>query len=137
MDEVFFGTLVASTLRVSVPLILCALAGVLSERSGVIDLGLEGKMLLTAFATATVGVSTGSLALALAAALMFLPRLIRQFKAGLLITPEMAKALCDERRTPVIDVREARDFDGETGHVPGAINLPLGELPARIDELAS
>jgi simple sugar transport system permease protein len=69
MDEVFVGTLVASTLRVSVPLILCALAGVLSERSGVIDLGLEGKMLLTAFATASVGVASGSMALALAAAL--------------------------------------------------------------------
>jgi ABC-type uncharacterized transport system permease subunit len=69
MDEVFVGTIVASTLRVSVPLILCALAGVLSERSGVIDLGLEGKMLLTAFATASVGVASGSLALALAAAL--------------------------------------------------------------------
>lgn len=68
MDEVFIGTIVASTLRVSVPLILCALAGVLSERSGVIDLGLEGKMLMTAFATASVGVSTGSMALALAAA---------------------------------------------------------------------
>jgi simple sugar transport system permease protein len=68
MDEVLVGTLVASTLRVSVPLILCALAGVLSERSGVIDLGLEGKMLLTAFATGSVGVATGSLALALAAA---------------------------------------------------------------------
>ncbi|MEI2676377.1 MAG: hypothetical protein V9G29_00065 [Burkholderiaceae bacterium] len=59
MDEVFVGTILASTLRVSVPLILCALAGVLSERSGVIDLGLEGKMLLTAFATASVGVATG------------------------------------------------------------------------------
>ncbi len=69
MDEVFVGTLVASTLRVSVPLILCALAGVLSERSGVIDLGLEGKMLLTAFATASVGVATGSMALAFGAAL--------------------------------------------------------------------
>ncbi len=68
MDEVFVGTLVASTLRVSVPLILCALAGVLCERSGVIDLGLEGKMLATAFATAAVGVTTGSLGLALLAA---------------------------------------------------------------------
>ncbi|MFO0444971.1 MAG: ABC transporter permease [Betaproteobacteria bacterium] len=68
MDEVFIGTVVASTLRVSVPLILCALAGVLCERAGVIDLGLEGKMLATAFATAAVGVATGSLALALLAA---------------------------------------------------------------------
>ena len=70
MDEVLVGSIIASTLRVSVPLILCALAGVLCERSGVIDLGLEGKMLATAFATAAVGVSTGSLALALAAALL-------------------------------------------------------------------
>ncbi len=69
MDEVLVGSIIASTLRVSVPLILCALAGVLCERSGVIDLGLEGKMLATAFATAAVGVSTGSLLLALTAAL--------------------------------------------------------------------
>jgi len=69
VDEVFVGTIVASTLRVSVPLILCALAGVLCERSGVIDLGLEGKMLMTAFATAAVGVASGSLPLALGVAI--------------------------------------------------------------------
>jgi general nucleoside transport system permease protein len=69
MDEVLIGTLIASTLRVSAPLILCALAGVLCERAGVIDLGLEGKMLMTAFATASVGVLTGSVGLALLAAL--------------------------------------------------------------------
>ncbi|MEO5734281.1 MAG: ABC transporter permease [Rubrivivax sp.] len=67
MDEVLVGTVLASTLRVSVPLILAAMAGVLCERSGVIDLGLEGKMLMTAFATASVGVASGSLPLALAA----------------------------------------------------------------------
>ncbi len=70
MDDTFWGTVIASTLRGSTPLILCALAGTLSERAGVIDLGLEGKMLLTAFTTAAVGASTGSLALALLAALL-------------------------------------------------------------------
>ena len=68
MDELSIASLLASTLRVSVPLILCALAGTLSERSGVIDLGLEGKMLLAAFAAGTAGAISGSMALALLAA---------------------------------------------------------------------
>ncbi len=69
MDEVFLGTLLASTLRVTVPLILCALAATISERAGVIDLGLEGKMLLAAFAAASAGAVSGSLTIALLAAL--------------------------------------------------------------------
>lgn len=68
MDETLIATILASTLRVSTPLILGALAGCLSERAGVIDMGLEGKMLLCAFTAGSVGVVSGSLSLALMAA---------------------------------------------------------------------
>ena len=69
MDFFFIIDLLASSLRLATPLIFCALAGVLCERAGVIDIGLEGKMLFAAFAAATVGVVTKSWPLAMLAAI--------------------------------------------------------------------
>ena len=57
--QTLFSTLDA-TLRVSTPLILCAMAGLFSERSGIIDISLEGKMLSAAFAAGTLAALTGS-----------------------------------------------------------------------------
>ena len=51
----FFNTFIQmldSTIRLSVPLLLACLAGLYSERAGVFDIGLEGKMLAGAFAGA-------------------------------------------------------------------------------------
>lgn len=49
-----------STIRLSIPLLCAALAGLWSERSGVVDIGLEGKMLIAAFASAVVAYHGGS-----------------------------------------------------------------------------
>ncbi len=53
MLELFLGAeTLSSTIRLAVPLILACLAGLWSERSGIVDIGLEGKMLAAAFAAA-------------------------------------------------------------------------------------
>lgn len=59
-----------ATLRVSTPLILCAMAGLFSERSGIVDISLEGKMLAAAFAAGSVAALTGSAWLALLVAIL-------------------------------------------------------------------
>jgi len=62
MEETLtFVTLtLAATLRVAAPLVLCAMGGLFSEKSGIIDVGLEGKMLMAAFFAAATASLTGS-----------------------------------------------------------------------------
>ena len=62
MEELYFWfvSLTGATLRMSAPLVFAAIAGLFSERSGIVDIGLEGKILIGAFAAATVSYYTGS-----------------------------------------------------------------------------
>ena len=61
--------MLAATLRVATPLVLCAMGGLFSEKSGIVDVGLEGKMLMAAFFAAATAAVTGSAWLGVAAAI--------------------------------------------------------------------
>ncbi|MEM1038105.1 MAG: ABC transporter permease [Pseudomonadota bacterium] len=58
------------TVRSSVPLLLACLAGLYSERSGIVDIGLEGKMLGGAFAAAAAAAVSGSAWIGLGAGIL-------------------------------------------------------------------
>ncbi|MCF8485354.1 MAG: ABC transporter permease [Rhodobacteraceae bacterium] len=60
MDYATLLQLLDTTLRLATPLLLACLAGLYSERAGIFDIGLEGKMLAAAMAAGAVAALSGS-----------------------------------------------------------------------------
>lgn len=89
---IFNYTLIASTIRLSTPLILAALGGLYSERSGVINIALEGMMLAGAFTAAAVTVFAHSSLVGVLAAVL----------AGLLVAGLHALATISYRADQVV-----------------------------------
>lgn len=70
MDYATLLQILDTTLRLATPLLLACLAGLYSERAGVFDIGLEGKMLMAAMSAAAVAAITGSVWVGLAAGIL-------------------------------------------------------------------
>jgi general nucleoside transport system permease protein len=130
-------SLAGSTVRLAAPLVLAALAGLYAERSGVVDIGLEGKMLAAAFAGAAVASLTGSAALGLSAGvtaalvLALLHGVAAIVAGGDQIVSGMALNLIAAGATPSL----ASAWFGQRGTTPplpsgarfGSITLPFAE----------
>src|SRR6476659_4245768 len=93
MRDIFTFSLIASTIRLATPLVLAALGGLYSERSGVINIALEGLLLAGAFTAASVTyyahspwVGLGSAIIAGAAVAAILAVACIRFKADQVVT---------------------------------------------------
>jgi ABC-type uncharacterized transport system permease subunit len=58
LEDLHIASIVVSTIRNAPVLMFAAMAGLFAERSGVVDIGLEGKILASAFASAAVAYTT-------------------------------------------------------------------------------
>jgi general nucleoside transport system permease protein len=70
MDYATFLQVCDTALRFATPLLLACLAGLYSERAGIFDIGLEGKMLMAAMSAGAVAAITGSVWIGLLAAIL-------------------------------------------------------------------
>ncbi|MGI9416965.1 MAG: ABC transporter permease [Geminicoccaceae bacterium] len=99
MSEIFTETIVisvlAATVRIATPLIFAALGELIIERAGILNLGVEGTMLMSAFAGFVGTFATGSLWLGLLAAMLAgaLMALVTVFMAATLKVEQVVTGL--------------------------------------------
>lgn len=60
LEHLFNYSILTSCLRMATPLLLASLSGIISERSGIVNIGIEGTMLLSAFAAALASYFIGA-----------------------------------------------------------------------------
>jgi uncharacterized membrane protein YdjX (TVP38/TMEM64 family)/rhodanese-related sulfurtransferase len=91
-----------------------------------------------ALAGETSAIRYGLLALGLLAAIALLPRLIRRLRRPLswIEVADLKRYFDSGDGITVIDVRGPDEFIGPLGHIASARNMPIGELPGRLSELA-
>ena len=70
----------------------------------------------------------------------FVSRLFRRFRAkepAWIETMELQQRLAAGMPLVIVDVRQREEFTGPPGHLPGAINMPLGELAQHTSDLTA
>ena len=98
-------------------------------------LGHAGQGALSGDASA---IRYGLYALGLLAMIAFVPRLIRRTRQGGITwidANELQQQMGGGAALTILDVRGLDEFVGELGHIPGAINIPVGDIANRLIEI--
>ncbi len=80
----------------------------------------------------------GLYALGLLAVIAFVPRLVKRPRQGEIAwieSGDLQQQMTDGAVPAIVDVRGPDEFTGSLGHIAGAVNIPLGELPQRLSEI--
>ena len=127
------GAFVAALLRVSTPILFAALGALISDRAGVINIGIEGIMLSGAFAGVVGSAFTGSAWLGLAAAVLtgcllgaLLSAAIHWLKADLVLSGIALNLACASGT--VLLLFALTGDKGMSGSLPSKV-LPTVNLP--------
>ena len=124
-----------------IPLAEYVLASLISMAPGTLAYTWLGHAGREAVAGNDTAIRYGLIGLALLAAVAFVPRMLRRFRgeetARWIEVGQLAPRLDGAKAIAIIDVRQPDEFVGPLGHIPNARNVPLPELPDRIEELRS
>lgn len=122
-----------------IPLIPYVLASLVCMAPGAVAYTWLGHAGREAAAGNVAAIRYGLFALGLLAAIALLPRLVRRLRGEAspqwIAAYELAGSLDGAGSIAVVDVRGSDEFAGPLGHIRGARNLPVGELPQRLHEL--
>lgn len=80
----------------------------------------------------------GIYALGLLAAIAFIPRLVKRMRKGgtnWIEAEDLPHLTQNDASLTILDVRGPDEFVGDLGHIPNAINIPLGEVSQRLSEI--
>jgi uncharacterized membrane protein YdjX (TVP38/TMEM64 family)/rhodanese-related sulfurtransferase len=122
-----------------IPVVAYMLASLVCMIPGTLAYTWIGHAGREAVAGSDTAIRYGLMGLALLAAVAFVPRLLRRFKGEADIrwieVGELLRRLDGAKSIAVVDVRGPDEFAGALGHIPDARNVPLAELPRRIEDL--
>ncbi|KAA2313623.1 ABC transporter permease [Puniceibacterium sp. HSS470] len=122
-----------STVRLGTPLLLMCLAGLFSERAGIVDIGLEGKALVAAFFSASIAYTTGSVWIGLLAgiAASMVLSMIHGIASITFRGNQLISGVALNFLASGLTVLIAQDWFGQGGRTPslGDVRFPALTLP--------